>query len=124
MNSKEKEQVVENALKFQNVFKVNSVLNINHKPHPYMIGPNHIKANDSVYLSIERCEKQGVYCAHPGCGEKYKDHTSDEVIALKLLKNATNKEANDSLKDLIKVIGEDFVDGFIFVENEDKFEIS
>jgi hypothetical protein len=31
-------------------------------PHPYMVGPAHLKYSDSMYLDIERAEERGARC--------------------------------------------------------------
>ena len=101
-----------------------SVTRVNHKPHPYMIGPEHVgyaSANHNGMLGQETLEKVG--CAHPGCNLSYKEHTSDNVMFLKLKKNVSQ----DYLKALIVPLKEDMekmkVDGICFIETEEKFRI-
>lgn len=120
----EKLDKIKECLLTQNLFEAHDVTNINHKPHPYVIGPSHIKNSSGAYLDIEECERKGVRCAHPNCYLSYKEHTSDLVCALKLKRNGTNEEANAILKALVDELGEKFIDGFIFIETEEKFRIT
>lgn len=125
MNNEEKAKKIKEALKEQDVFCVKSVENINFKPHPYMIGPIHISYASDHYGGMLGDETlKAVRCAHPNCNIPYEQHTSDNVCFLQLLRNATNEEANVILKSLVETIGQSLVDGFAFVETEEKFRIS
>lgn len=119
----EKKEQIEKALLQQDLFEVYDVTNVNHKPHPYVIGPKHISNSSGAYLNIEECERKGVKCAHPECNLSYKEHTSDLVCFLKLKRNGTNEEANSVLKNLVNELGENFIDGFAFIETKEKFRI-
>ena len=120
----DKKEKIQEVLLKQNLFEVYDVTNINHKPHPYVIGPSHISNSSGAYLDIEECERKGVKCAHPNCYLSYKEHTSDLVCFLKLKRNGTNEEANTVLKNLVNELGENFVDGFSFIEIDEKFRIN
>jgi len=130
MNNEEKEKRIKEALEVQDVFKLRSVMNVNHKPHQYMIGPKHIKwSHDGHYGGmigadcIKEGEKQGkVHCEQRNCRVRFEEHTSDNVAFLQCVRNCTNTEANDALKSLVDELGEAFVDGFAFVES--KFKIT
>lgn len=129
MSNEEKEKRIEEALVLQDVFKLKSVMNVNHKPHSYMIGPKHIAwSHDGHYggmLSgdcIREGEKKGeVHCEQRNCRVPFDDHTSESVAFLQCVRNCTNTEANVALKTLVEELGETFVDGFGFVES--KFKI-
>lgn len=121
MSDKEKELKLIEALKLQDVFKLKSIINVNHDPHSYMIGARHIKHASDNYggmLGEETMEK--IPCAMPKCGLFYKDHTSDKVAFLLLIRDATNKEMNEALRTIVKELGEKFIDGFGFVESKFK----
>ena len=99
------------------------VIDINHKPHPYTIGPKHIhyaSQHHSAYITEETLKH--VPCAHPNCSVSYADHTSDKVCSIKLSQNITNKRMNYILKKMIDKLPEVFksggVDGFIFIKGE------
>lgn len=121
-----KEEKVKEALSKQDLFKFLSIERVNHKPHPYTVGPKHIThANRNGGLGIldeQVCRE--VQCAHPECNTPYDEHTSDEVCFLQLLRDGTEKEANTILKQLVGDLGEAFVDGFSFVETDEKFRIT
>ena len=122
---KEKKDVITEKLSYQNLFKVHDVTRINHEPHPYTIGSEHITyANEhhSGMLGTETCEN--IKCAYGNCHLSYKEHTSDLVCFFKLVRNGTEEEANGILKKLVDELGENYVDGFSFVETEEKFRIT
>ena len=119
MSNAEKETIIKAALEKQDVFILKSVTHVNHKPHPYMIGPKHILAA-RMFIDEEVCRK--VQCAHPKCQTSYDEHTYDNVAFLAVARNATNDEANVAIKALVAEIGQTLVDGFAFVESE--FKIS
>ena len=90
-SKEEVEKILKEYFKDNEVFKFMSVQDVNHNPHPFMIGPRHIKhANDkhSGMLTEEVCKEVG--CAHPGCNVAYDDHTSDRIGFLQLKRNAKN----------------------------------
>lgn len=98
---------------------VDSVLNVNYKPHPYLIGEKHI-AYASKYcggiLGDEVVKKIG--CAREGCEISYEGHTSDKVAFIKLKRDCTHEEIQSWLLSLVPICeGDDVkVDGFCFVE--------
>lgn len=123
MSNKEKEIKLKKALKLQNVFKSKGIQQVNHKPHIYMIGTRHVvHASDNCGGMLGDATLESIPCAQPQCGLFYKDHTSDQVAFLQSIKNSTNDEANIALKAIVKKLGEEFVDGFAFVES--KFKIT
>lgn len=137
--SKKKEQKIIELLKDQDIFKVMSIEHINHKPHPYMIGTSHIAFASDNYMGRlgkeaitegERINKCRCYFKGTNgrtgdrCNLPYESHTSDEVCFLQLLRNCSNKEASGILFMLKTELGEDFIDGFGFVETKEKFKIA
>lgn len=125
-----KEQLIE-VFKGQDLFKVYDLNNINHRPHPYMIGPEHITwSHDGNFggMISEECirngeEKGKVRCYHPKCQLLYDDHIFDAVCFLQLLRNGTDDEAAIIMKDIVNKLGKDFIDGFSFIESEEKWRI-
>lgn len=117
MSNAEKETIIKTALEKQDVFMLKSVMQVNHNPHPYMIGPQHIK-EANMFIDEAVCRK--VQCAHPKCRVPYDEHTFECVAFLSVIRNATNNEANVALKALVVEIGKTLVDGFAFVESEFK----
>lgn len=97
-------------------FIVKSITNVNYKPHPYTIGPEHIKNSKSMYL-----EPDSAPCAVQGCRLKYAEHTSDKVLFLSILKDLTKDEAQNVLKKL--PLEENKIDGVAFIETPEKFRI-
>jgi hypothetical protein len=72
-------------------------------------------------LTQEIMEKIG--CAHKGYGLPYSEHTCDRVMALKLKRNGTNKEANEILLGIKDEVSNMDIDGFIFIETDEKYRI-
>ena len=111
--------------KGNDLFHLKDIMDINHNPHPFTIGPKHIKAANKNghggMLGTEVIKEVG--CAHPKCNMPYEQHTSDTVIALQLKRNGTNEEANAFLKTITEHMPADMIDGFIMVETEEKFRI-
>ena len=100
------------------IFVLETVTDINHRPHPFMIGPRHIShATDHHYGVLGEATLKAVPCAHPGCKLPYESHISDKVMALKLIRNATNNEAQEALKTIVY----DNIDGFVFIKTEFDF---
>lgn len=132
MNDEQKAELINEKLVNQNLYTCKSVSNINHKPHPYVIGPKHIAyasdnwggmLSEEAIIAGEKASK--CKCAHPGCNISYEAHSKgDKVAFLQLLRNGTNDEANKILKKLVDQLGEAFVDGFLFVETPEKFRIN
>lgn len=120
MTNKEKAEKLNDLLKDQDLLKISKVDDVNHKPHPFTIGAKHLKEN-RTYLTKEIAINIG--CAHPDCELSYEEHTSDNAAFIQLLRNGTHKERVNIFKKLLGNIGEDFVDGFVFIETEEKFRI-
>lgn len=104
--------------------KFKSIIEINFKPHPFVVGSKHLAyASDNCggMLGEEVMEK--IPCAE--CRRPLEEHTYDTVLALELKKNLTNQEAKDQLKILVDAGMEaDGIQGFIFVETEGGYRIS
>ena len=111
--------------KLEGFFVVRSITNVNHKPHRYVIGARHVGFASNNYggmlsesaLTDSRCPK----CAHPYCILPYKEHTSDRVLMLSLVRNLTNEEAQKALQSL--PLKENEIDGVCFVETPEKFRM-
>lgn len=124
MTNDEKKTKIEELLSLQDVFRVKDVLNVNHKPHPYIVGPKHITyASDNYGGILDERTLNKVKCDYKGCNLSYEEHTSDLVCFLQLKKNATNDEVKFILKELVDNVGETFIDGFGFVDTDEKFRI-
>lgn len=133
-------EIIESLLKDQNLFEVVDVMDVNHKPHPYCITPAHIDGKTMVLdeHAIRRAEKKGARCGMyvkgdewrnsykkgwKKCDVPYDEHTSDKVCFLKLLRGGTEREAKEILTGLAGELEEGVIDGFAFVETEEKFRI-
>jgi hypothetical protein len=127
------------------LFKVKSIDHINHKPHPYCITPKHVRVAADHHsgllgtAAIEDAEQRGAKCgiySHPHnpkqytngrrsgwerCNLSVKEHTSDRVCFLELLRDMSSKEGQKELKKLVTLCETEKVDGFAFMEGPFKF---
>ena len=71
---------------------------------------------------------QKLPCAFKGCKLSYDEHTFDVVCFLTLKRNGKSEEARDILQGIVRVLSENghakIVDGFAFVDVEEKFRIN
>ncbi len=105
--------------------KVKDIISINHSPHPFCIGSEHVafvNTNYSVALG-DSCFSDPAFptCSMRGCNLPYDAHTCDDVLAMELTKNATNMEVQIALSNINDEVTDDGLDGYIFVENEFEF---
>lgn len=103
---------------------VDSVEHVNHKPHPFMIGPEHFPKNGGMFIEPEQAP-----CAMRGCSLMYDQHTSDYVAFVKLSRDVEDTEVSAWLCQL-KLEGwfANFkprpIDGVAFVKTEFDFIIT
>lgn len=108
-------------------FTVKSITNVNHKPHPFMIGPGHVKHASDKFggrlgtEAIESAERAGIYCYQKGCQLPYDQHKSDKVCFLQFTGNYRQSELNEKLKACEAVMLREKIDGFGFVETDEKY---
>ena len=106
------------------------IMEVNHKPHPYTVGPRHVTyasehggmLSPDVIRQGEKANK--CKCAAKGCTIPYDEHTADTVMFLQLKRNGTNEEANAFLKGISDEVAADGIDGFAMIETEEKFRIT
>ena len=116
---------VQKILDESGLFKFLNVDTINHKPHPFMIGTRHVThASKHHGGMLGQATLDAIPCSHPKCVLSHDAHTSDKVAFLQLTRDATNDEANDVLKQLAPIIEKEKVNGFVFVESDEKFRIT
>lgn len=111
-----KEQI-EELLKDTDI-RLHDITNINHKPHPYMITPNHINIAQDYggILGEDVLNHSKSKCGINGCNLSYKEHISDKVVVLQWKKGTEEEEINRVLNLIVTEVGEDKLDGFIFIE--------
>lgn len=112
-------------LKEKDILKAAGIHEVNHKPHPFTVGPKHVdyasKHNQGV-LSEEICEK--IQCAHKGCTIPYSEHTSDKTLFLQLKRDVTQEEANEELLKIKQTLLDNKVDGVAFADTEEKYRFT
>ena len=125
MTNEEKTEIIKKALEKQDLFSAMSVQDVNHKPHPFMIGPRHVTdAADNYGGRLGEATLNKIPCSHKECNLMYADHTSDKVCFLQLKRSGTQKEGNSILKGLVDELENGLVDGYSFVETTEKYRIT
>lgn len=105
-------------------FTFQKITNVNHRPHPFVIGPKHIEHASKSYNGMFNDEVcKAVPCAYPGCKVSFENHTWDLVLFISLKRDMSNVEANEQLKAVAVDMLADGIDGFTLVETEEKFRI-
>lgn len=111
--------------KIEGLFEFKSITNVNHNPHPFMIGSKHIKFCSENYGGMlgDSCIQDTRFptCSHPGCNLGYESHTSDKVLFLSLLKDLAEDTAQSGLLSLKGILEADKIDGISFVETPEKY---
>jgi hypothetical protein len=105
---------------------IDTVTNVNHKPHPFTIGPRHVAhASDRCGGMLGEETLRAVPCVFPQCRTDYDGHTSDKVAFVKLKRDCTNEEITSFLQseEVTKLTEAEKIDGFAFVETEEKFRV-
>ena len=99
------------------------VMNVNHKPHQYTIGPRHVAYSAEHYGGMLGLETtQHVPCAYPGgCNLSYAEHKSNRVAMIQLKRNMKHEELQKELQRILDEIKDEPFDGFTFVETPEKF---
>ena len=114
-------QIIESEPK---ILILDDIISINHKPHPYTVGPEHIKyASDHHNGMLGNATLEAVPCAFSGCNLPYDQHTHNTVAVLKLAQDSDNETIRDILKNAVEAgMENDGIDGFVFVESEFKIK--
>lgn len=107
------------------IFISKGVDNVNHKPHPYTIGPKHIKYASDHHSGMLGTETlKAVPCAVRNCQLSYEEHTSNKLLFLSLLRNASKDEVNTFVTDILKpILIENKIDGIAFVDTPEQYRI-
>ena len=92
------------------VFGGAEVTTCNHKPHPFMIGPQHFPEDGTAYIKPEQAP-----CAMKGCNLMLNKHTHDTVLCLKVTHDLTKDEARACLLKIKEELIADKIDGVAFV---------
>lgn len=107
------------------ILTVLKVDHVNHKPHPFTIGPKHIThaADHCGGILDERTLKE-IPCAMNWCNLLYDEHTSDKVCFLQLKRSVNTDELQPVMLMMQSIIERNQVDGFVFVDTQEKYRIS
>lgn len=100
---------------------IDSILNVNFDPHPFMIGPKHVAMAADHYggvLGPEVLER--VPCADRSFGQTCRlspaEHKSDKVGFIKLTRDCTKAELQAWLVSIKPWLESEKIDGVAFIE--------
>lgn len=117
--------LINEVLAVNKVFITLNIMNINHKPHQFMIGPKHITYASDNYCGILGIDTLKVVpCAYPKCNMMYHEHTSNKAIFLQLQKNTTNQEASNEMVGIKEILEANKIDSVVLVDTKEKFKVS
>lgn len=122
MGNEKLEKKYRPSMESSGVLVLRDVITVNHKPHPFMVGPKHVAhASDHCGGMLGEETLNKIPCSARGCGMPYKDHTYDTVIAVSLARDCIQADIQSTLEEFCKendaAIKHDKIDGFIFVKN-------
>ena len=124
LSYKERRDATIEAFGDQDIFTVKNVMAVNHKPHAFMIGTRHIKhASDNYGGMLGEETLREIPCAMKNCNVPYDEHTADDVCFLQLRRDANSDEVTKLMKKVVDTLGEQYFDGFCFVETEAKYRV-
>lgn len=104
-------------------FITRGIHHVNHKPHPFVIGPRHLANSDSMYLDPDSapCAYAEKGMMRNTCQLSYKEHTASKVLFLECSKDVLEEEATKLIKRL--PLQDDGIDGIAFVESTHGYKI-
>lgn len=104
-------------------FVIRGLQGINHKPHPFVLGPKHIEFSSKKHCGIigEAALADPAFPTCASCNLSYKEHTSDHALFLQLRNNLRRSEIEEFFTDLGKKLESLGIDGIVFVETPEKF---
>jgi len=127
----EKEKLFIEKLEGNEFLAFKSIDGVNHKPHPYTIGPKHIVWSNEYSGgmlgedTIKEGEKRNkCKCAVPGCKISYEDHTYDTVCFLQLKQNCNATDVQPIFNELAEIAKKIHIDGFALIDTKEKFRIT
>lgn len=97
-------------------FTLHEITTVNHKPHPYTIGPKHLEASSGI-LDESVCRR--VPCAHPYCSTSYENHTHETVAVIQVSADGELADVpglHDYLLSVKAKAEELGIDGFVFTK--------
>jgi hypothetical protein len=130
MNAQEKVEKCAEALKEKGIFVILDLQGINHKPHRFTIGPEHIQKwhIDTTKGCAGYVNDQGDYSnkSKPGyhkCGLPMDQHTHEDVLFLQLTRHVSNEDAHGELLKLKPIMEELKIEGICFVDTPEQYRI-
>lgn len=127
MSISEKAIKITEVLAEKGIIILLDIQQINHKPHQFTIGSEHIQNTTKPCAGY--VDNEGNYSnrSKPGyhkCGLPIEQHTYDEVLFLQLTRNVTNKEAHGEMLKLKPLMESMKIEGLCFVDTDEQYRIS
>lgn len=105
------------------LLKVKGINETNYDPHPFTIGPKHIKhANDNSGGILNEDTLKASKCGAPKCNLSYEEHKSDKVLFLQLTQDVTELNAQSELVKIKDILIVNNIDGVAFVDTEEEYK--
>jgi hypothetical protein len=107
---------------------VKDITNVNYKPHPFTVGPEHVEyAVKHNFGHLDESVARAVPCAArirgKRCNFSYDDHISDRLALVQLKRNCESSEMQTWLQSLISWATSVHIDGFTFVDTPQHYRI-
>jgi len=114
---KDEEEILREFLEPVPGVSFHDIMNINYRPHPFTIGPEHIANSPGMYLDPDSAP-----CAVRGCKLSYKEHTSDRVLFLRATVDSEelSQAMEPYLGELASILKDNSIDGITFIDRREK----
>lgn len=124
MTNEDKLEKVNETLQENDCVFAKGVHDVNHRPHPYMIGPKHVSyASEHFGGILDERTVNKIKCDHPGCNLLYDEHVSDCFLFFQLKRDVLESELHIFIDPLVPILKDLKIDGIAFVETDEKFRV-
>jgi hypothetical protein len=108
------ERAIDGALNGSGLSR-HSLTHVNHRPHPFVIGPKHLENSKSMYLDPDcaPCAWRGP--RREACNLSHAEHVSDHVVVIAGLTEPVSDDHKTAIETLAPVLEEHGIDGMVFV---------
>lgn len=103
---------------FADHFDPVEVITCNYRPHPFMIGLQHVACASETGGLLDHDAMSRYPCAHVGCGQSLADHTFDTVLMLRPLRSMEHEDAGALLLFAKPLFMRHNIDGVALLKSE------
>lgn len=123
-----REKKVKESIEHCDFIKLLEIQEVNHKPHPYIIGPKHVtyasdhccgRLGEDVMNALPSCKPKGYY----GPDVYLKDITFDRVCFMQLTRSVPRKEFLEGMQPAMDEWEKAGIDGMVFVETDEGYRV-